>query len=92
MHPSVKWAEEDAGVDPDELAKVLIYLSNLACMIFLTYMMYIDGVHFIFQIKIAFVRNLPSSTDENYLKFLFEPFGKVRDTLIYFFVFFNQGT
>jgi len=24
MHPSVKWAEEDAGVDQDELTKVLI--------------------------------------------------------------------
>ncbi|KAI3799128.1 hypothetical protein L1987_34418 [Smallanthus sonchifolius] len=55
LHPSVKWAEEDAGVDPDELAKI----------------------------KIAFVRNLPSSTDENYLKLLFEPFGKVEKVVVH---------
>ncbi|KAJ0535031.1 putative RNA recognition motif domain, nucleotide-binding alpha-beta plait domain superfamily [Helianthus annuus] len=44
LHPSVKWAEEDAGVDTQELAKHL---------------------------------NLPSTADENYLKLLFGPFGKV---------------
>ncbi|KAK1410178.1 hypothetical protein QVD17_36713 [Tagetes erecta] len=55
LHPSVKWAEEDAGVDPDELAKI----------------------------KIAFVRNLPSSTDESYLKCLFEPFGKVEKVVVH---------
>ncbi|KAF5803212.1 putative RNA recognition motif domain, nucleotide-binding alpha-beta plait domain superfamily [Helianthus annuus] len=49
LHPSVKWAEEDAGVDTQELAKI----------------------------KIAFIINLPSTADENYLKLLFGPFGKV---------------
>ncbi|KAK9061768.1 hypothetical protein SSX86_018951 [Deinandra increscens subsp. villosa] len=58
-HPSVKWAEEDARVDPDELAKI----------------------------KIAFVRNLPSSTDENYLKLLFGSFGKVEKVVVH-----NKGT
>ncbi|KAL8193477.1 hypothetical protein R6Q57_026612 [Mikania cordata] len=58
-HPSVKWAEEDARVDPDELAKI----------------------------KIAFVRNLPSNTDENYLKLLFGPFGKVEKVSVH-----NKGT
>ncbi|KAJ0729518.1 putative heterogeneous nuclear ribonucleoprotein Q acidic [Helianthus annuus] len=59
LHPTVKWAEEDAAADPDELAKI----------------------------KIAFVRNLPSSADENYLKLLFEPFGKVEKVVIH-----NNGT
>ncbi|KAM0039751.1 putative nucleotide-binding alpha-beta plait domain superfamily, RNA-binding domain superfamily [Helianthus debilis subsp. tardiflorus] len=43
------WAEEDAGVDTQELAKI----------------------------KIALIINLPSTADENYLKLLFGPFGKV---------------
>ncbi|XP_076891591.1 uncharacterized protein LOC143543042 isoform X1 [Bidens hawaiensis] len=59
MHPSVKWAEEDAGVDSDELAKI----------------------------KIAFVSNLPSNTDENYLKLLFGPFGTIEKVVVH-----NKGT
>lgn len=54
LHPSVKWAEGDPEVDPDELAKI----------------------------KIAFVRKLPSSTDEEYLKKLFMPFGKVEKVVV----------
>ncbi|XP_076935572.1 uncharacterized protein LOC143602295 [Bidens hawaiensis] len=59
LHPSVKWAEEDAGVDQDELAKI----------------------------KIAFVRNLPSNTDENYLKLLFGPFGTIENVVVH-----NKGS
>ncbi|KAI3808636.1 hypothetical protein L1987_24593 [Smallanthus sonchifolius] len=59
LRPCVKWAEEVAGVDPDELAKI----------------------------KIAFVRNLPSSTDESYLKLLFGPFGEVEKVVVH-----NKGT
>nr|XP_043631789.1 uncharacterized protein LOC122603211 isoform X2 [Erigeron canadensis] len=55
LHPTVKWAEEDAGVDPDELAKI----------------------------KIAFIKNLPSSTDENYLKLLFAPFGMIEKVVVH---------
>ncbi|KAI7741419.1 hypothetical protein M8C21_000879, partial [Ambrosia artemisiifolia] len=55
LHPSVKWAEEEAGADLEELAKI----------------------------KIAFVKNLPSSTDENYLKFVFGPFGKVEKVVVH---------
>ncbi|KAM0002356.1 putative heterogeneous nuclear ribonucleoprotein Q acidic [Helianthus debilis subsp. tardiflorus] len=55
LHPSVKWAEEDAGVDTEELAKI----------------------------KIAFIRNLPSTADENYLKLLFGPFGKVEKVVVH---------
>lgn len=55
LHPSVQWAEEDPGVDPDELAKI----------------------------KIAFIRNLPSGTDENYLNKLFVPFGKVDKVVVH---------
>ncbi|KAM0024245.1 putative nucleotide-binding alpha-beta plait domain superfamily, RNA-binding domain superfamily [Helianthus debilis subsp. tardiflorus] len=49
LHPFVKWAEEDARVDTEELAKI----------------------------EIAFIINLPSTTDENYLMLLFGLFGKV---------------
>ncbi|KAJ0660610.1 putative heterogeneous nuclear ribonucleoprotein Q acidic [Helianthus annuus] len=55
LHPSVKWAEEDAGVDTEELAKI----------------------------KIAFIRSLPSTADENYLKLLFGPFGKVEKVVVH---------
>ncbi|KAL8471708.1 hypothetical protein ACS0TY_028455 [Phlomoides rotata] len=34
------------------------------------------------KIKIAFVRNLPSNAEENYLKQLFEPFGKVEKVVV----------
>ncbi|XP_071735100.1 uncharacterized protein [Rutidosis leptorrhynchoides] len=35
------------------------------------------------KVKIAFVRNLPSNTDENYLKSLFFPFGKVEKVVVH---------
>ncbi|XP_071706929.1 uncharacterized protein [Rutidosis leptorrhynchoides] len=35
------------------------------------------------KIKIAFVRNLPSGTDENYLKLLFAPFGQVEKVVVH---------
>ncbi|GJX68960.1 nucleotide-binding alpha-beta plait domain-containing protein [Tanacetum coccineum] len=35
------------------------------------------------HMKIAFVRNLPSSTDENYLNKLFVPFGKVDKVVVH---------
>nr|GEV51054.1 nucleotide-binding, alpha-beta plait [Tanacetum cinerariifolium] len=63
LHPTVKWAEEDNEVDPDELAKI----------------------------KIAFVRNLPSSTDENYLNKLFVPFGKVDKVVVHSKGIFSVG-
>ncbi|KAJ0440672.1 putative RNA recognition motif domain, nucleotide-binding alpha-beta plait domain superfamily [Helianthus annuus] len=34
-------------------------------------------------IKIAFIRNLPSTADENYLKLLFGPFGKVEKVVVH---------
>lgn len=34
------------------------------------------------KVKIAFIRNLPSSTDENFLKKLFVPFGKVDKVVV----------
>ncbi|KAL3525866.1 hypothetical protein ACH5RR_014238 [Cinchona calisaya] len=34
------------------------------------------------KIKIAFIRNLPVSADENYLKKLFEPFGEIEKVVI----------
>ncbi|KAJ9540592.1 hypothetical protein OSB04_027098 [Centaurea solstitialis] len=34
------------------------------------------------KVKIAFIRNLPSSTDENFLKKLFLPFGKVDKVVV----------
>lgn len=30
-----------------------------------------------FQVKVAFVRNLPTDAEENYLSQLFDPYGKV---------------
>ncbi|PWA88042.1 Nucleotide-binding, alpha-beta plait [Artemisia annua] len=63
LHPTVKWAEEDNEVGPDELAKI----------------------------KIAFVRNLPSSTDESYLNKLFVPFGKVDKVVVHSKGIFSVG-
>ncbi|KAL8044176.1 hypothetical protein ABFS82_08G029800 [Erythranthe guttata] len=34
------------------------------------------------KIKIAFVRNLPPDAEENYLKHMFEPFGKVEKVVV----------
>ncbi|XP_024984001.1 uncharacterized protein LOC112519906 isoform X2 [Cynara cardunculus var. scolymus] len=34
------------------------------------------------KVKIAFIRNLPSSTDESFLKKLFVPFGKVEKVVV----------
>ncbi|KAJ0436494.1 putative RNA recognition motif domain, nucleotide-binding alpha-beta plait domain superfamily [Helianthus annuus] len=56
---------------------------NLSCMILLNYLLYIDIFFFNFQIKIAFIRNLPSTADENYLKLLFGPFGKVEKVVVH---------
>ncbi|XP_071915580.1 uncharacterized protein [Coffea arabica] len=35
------------------------------------------------KIKIAFIRNLPLSADENYLKKLFEPFGEIEKVVLW---------
>lgn len=81
LHPSVQWVEEDPEVDPDELAKVFIdHHNNLKFMIILNYLLLND--FFYFQIKIAFVRKLPSTIDEDYLKKLFMPFGKVEKVVV----------
>ncbi|GFZ19251.1 hypothetical protein Acr_27g0009900 [Actinidia rufa] len=53
-HPTVKWAEEEPEVTPEELAKI----------------------------KVAFVRNLPADADENYVKKLFEPLGKLDRVVV----------
>lgn len=83
LHPSIKWAEENAGVDSDELAKVFTYSSNLTCMMIFEFVIPCMISFFELQITIAFVRNLPFGADETYLKLLFDPFGKVRATLVY---------
>ncbi|CAN6477284.1 unnamed protein product [Victoria cruziana] len=53
-HPIVDWAEKEAELDPEEMAKI----------------------------KVAFVANLPSDVTEEYLRKLFDPFGKLERVAI----------
>lgn len=89
LHPAVQWAEERPEIDPAEHSKVHKisvlyhkneYLKNLTISFFTSFVY--------FQIKVAFVRNLPVDTQENHLKQLFEPFGKVVNILTLIWPFY----
>ncbi|XP_049934904.1 uncharacterized protein LOC116259353 isoform X2 [Nymphaea colorata] len=53
-HPIVDWAEKEAELDPEEMARITV----------------------------AFVANLPGDVTEDYLRRLFEPFGKLERVAI----------
>lgn len=77
-HPVIEWAEEPE-IDPEELAKVFIVICLLTVCTFV-YCYQFAACYTIsigFQITIAFVGNLPKDANEDYLKKLFGPFGKV---------------
>lgn len=83
LHPAVQWAEEQLEVDPAILAKVKLLILLVKHSVFnFCFGLTLDFCGF--QIKIAFIRNLPVSADENYLKKLFEPFGEVGQLQLQF--------
>lgn len=78
-HPLIDWAEKEPEPDPEEMAKVrFVYCSlSLSISMLISSLCVSFWALYVFQAKVAFIGNLPTNSDEDFLRELFEPFGKV---------------